>query len=231
MSPPRAKTDAERSQYLAQVLRQNPLRNAPDILEARNRFRGVTANGATANSGVDLYERREEAARAIAELREEFWSLDLNTLSRRLKGLELGKFPDLQNAARRMSVVAGIRAKLPKLTADSNFDGAFFSHLKSIWVVSPRDAAPIKDQVMRDFEKPAKLRKAQAMIGMLENELPEVYALDEDWLDMILRLRPKDLQRPEKKEAASGVTFEGWGWAIWVVVWIVIQVLRHSVRH
>ena len=232
MSPPKAKTEAERAQYLERVLRMNPLSDAADILEARNRFRGVKAAGAAAAlAGAELYERRVDATRTFARLREEFWSLDLKTLTRRLEGLELKQFPDLQNAAWRLTVIARIRARLPQLTSNPHFDGAFFSHLKSIWVVSPRDAAPIKDEVMRDFTKPAKLRRGQSMIRMLHEELPDVYELDEDWLDILLRLRPKDLQRPEKKEAGAGITFEGWGWMIWVVLWLVIQFLRHSVSH
>lgn len=230
MSSQPLKSDAERIAYLVDVLKMNPLLKAEEILNRRNRFLGTPSAAATLqSSATEFYEQREQASRTIARLRSEFWKLDLKVLVKTLRGLDVKQYPDLQIATARLQVLARHRADLPALSEHRSFDGAFFTKLKIILVSSPRDAAPIKDQVMRSFEKPNRLRQAQPMVKLLRSELPDVYDLEADWLETILRLRAKDLEPPAvavEREPREGISFGGFGWSIWVVLGVVGQIIR-----
>jgi len=227
MSQTKPKTEDERRAYLRTVLAMNPAQDAEELLGVRNSYHGIKRKAASKKADEkDLHELREEIANEIDELRETFWTMDLKELKIRLSKLELKHFPDLRNAAERLGTMAIARHEFPQLATDEDFDSNFFSRLKKILIISPRDAGDLKDEVLLRVRKSPKITKrVKKMIRLLEDELPDVYDLEVDWFEMLLASEKLRSRGSFNSQSESSVDSAGITWGAIIVILIVLRVV------
>lgn len=230
MNSPTPRTDAERNAYLQTVLQMNPLQRAEEILALRNRYRRIKTPTTRAVTEVDTRELRQQAVDGLQQVREQFWKERLTTLQQSLDALPLKPFPDLRKAAQRLKVVATHRQDFPGLAESPGFDPDLFSRLKQILVVSPREAGPLKEAVQESFAEAGPRKRALKMLALLERELPDVYALEEDWFDLLRRERASRwVRRPLEQSQSVGTSPLRYVWfLIPVIVSISFAVLNPS---
>ena len=214
------------AKYLALALSLNPHQEADRIIATRNRFLRIAVETHKA-SGThdDLLLRREKLTEQLRVIRERFWKMDLTKLRRRLDSIPFGGFPDLQQAARRIQVVASERHLFGQLTQMAGFEPDFFSDFRKILVSSPRDAAAIRDDVYSSIRGPARLKAYKKMVKLIRSELPDCYELESEWLSSIQRIR-----KVKTRQSASGgesVSFsgEGLGCTAWIVGFAILRVV------
>jgi hypothetical protein len=230
MGGTRPTPEARRLKYVARALAMNPLERADEIVQLRNRCLGIrqpAVEAAAASSDVD--EKRENARMVIDHARKRFWNMDLRKLKRDLNSLQLDEFPDLQHAAFRLQVTADYRHLLPRLAEHRDFDPDLFAALKKVFVCPPRDAGDVKERTLQSLGDPQRRRRSQRMARLLGREFPELYDLEEDWLDSIIHYKPRRAASSAASSGGggdSGFLFGGSGWAMWIVVVLVLKLLR-----
>ncbi|MBW3540607.1 MAG: FUSC family protein [Planctomycetes bacterium] len=213
--------------YLARVLGMNPLREAEAIVERRNRFLGLAGPGDGSGEGAEVMQRRDEARRAIESLRETFWSSELETLKQRLDGLELAVFPELQAAAERLRTVLAHRPAFPRLPAHPASDAELFDALKQLVVLPPREAAPLRERLLRMTASPRRRKRFQKMVKMIRREFPEIHALECDWFDEIAKAKQPKLVDGRTRESRFSIDTEGVPWWIYsLIIFAILMLIR-----
>jgi hypothetical protein len=208
MNSPAPRTDAERNAYLRAVLQMNPLHRAEEVLALRNRYCRVRRPAArAAATEADPRELRQQAVDGLQRVRELFWKERLTVLQQTLDGLPLKAFPDLRKAGQRLKILAAHRQDFPALAESPGFDPELFGRLKQILVVSPREAGPLKEAVQESFAEPGSRKRALRMLTLLERELPDVYALEQDWFDLLRSAKASRwIRRPLAQGQSSGTS-------------------------
>ena len=238
MNTSAANSESRRVRYLTRVLKLNPVFQAGEIVELRNKYLGLKSLTSTNQSDGDneeFEERRAAAARIIERVREHFWQLPLDRLRGKLAGLKLNAFPDLKHAATRLTVLAANRDTLPSLVQHKDFDSSLFTALKTVLISSPREAVSVKEKFQKRLPDKQPRNQAVRMVRLLKSNVPEVYELEQDWLDSIIRYRPPKAAKSKGAKSAGGqnwtdfeFSFEGWGWVAWVVVVLGLRLLRYA---
>jgi len=232
--PIAGENQAAATAYLKRALGMNPQFEGDAIIALRSRTLGLKRPTAAASVDTRREQRRNKALRVLETLREKCWTSSPEHLLKSLTKLDLDDLPDLQQAARRLETVARNRAKLPQLANHKHFDGDFFSCLKQVLAASPRETAVLREQVLASF-RAGKLRKrGRRMIGLLKKELPELYALEVDWFESLMR--QKKASSPDaihNDSYSSGVIDDGGSipfWVWWMITIIAVKAILFAVR-
>ena len=218
--------------YLKRTLQMNPQFEGDAIIALRSQALGLK-QPRSASERVDSgrEQRRTEALRQLEQLRQECWTAPPDQLLSRLRKLNADDLPDVRQAAQRLEIVARNRPKLPQLASHKDFDGDFFSCLKQVLAASPRETNVLREQVLSSF-RAGKLRKrGRRMIGLVKKELPELYSLEADWFESLLRQKGTVTADPGGANisvsefgdsATGGIPF----WVWWLLIIVAFKALR-----
>ncbi|WP_010584695.1 hypothetical protein [Schlesneria paludicola] len=238
MNTSASNSDSRRVRYLTRALCLNPVFQAGEIVELRNKYLGLKALPSASQMDGDseeFEERRAAAARIIERVREHFWQMPLDSLRSKLAGLKLKAFPDLKHAATRLSITAASRDTFPDLVRHKDFDSSLFTALKTVLVSSPRDVVSVKEKFRKRLRDRQNRGQAIRMVRLLKSRVPDVYELEQDWLESITHYRPPKSTKSKVAKSAGGQTwsgfefsFEGFGWIGWVAIVIGLRLLRYA---
>jgi len=220
----------DKKTYLVRLFELNPLEQSAEIIAARNAFLNPPdrePSGVTAD--LDLTTRRQAAAQCVRELRTEFWDLDEDSLRERLERLDVGKFPQLIVAVNRMKAVAARRRSFDRLRQHRHCFAEFYDALLRIVVAAPRDAAELREQELRTL--PARkgyphyrtLGEYRRLAAVIEQEFPELFALETEWLTAIGRWKPKKPKRLISKDNLDAI--HGGMFLVALIATIVLMLL------
>jgi len=234
MSQAKPRSELQRKAYLQRVLKMNPLSDAEHVMALRNRYHRVPEQSqsdpqATKNTS---YEKREEVAAVISRIRNRFWQTDLDVIQERLNKLQTDEFPDLKNAASRLLTLAENRTLFAKLAANEKFNRGFLNSLKEILVVSQKDAAEFKDEVLQKLSVASRAKHVRRSLKILEKEASDIYDLEYEWFEILKSVQPYQATRSSQVRHSHSDSGDGgnWGWTVWIIVIIVVKLLGALAR-
>ncbi|WP_425398932.1 hypothetical protein [Aeoliella sp.] len=215
--------------YLTKQLARNPINESGDIVRSRAKAFRLEAKQKTKSANAPSAGERQKVRDQLEQIRQACFTGPVDQLLGRIRQLPVQEFPELAALARRLTVVLQSRGKLPALASDRRFDGDFFSVLKKILVSPSRDVAVLREQVLASFRHRHNRRHGQAMIRLLKTELPELYALESDWLDSLLRYsaRKHAVAAAPGQAATTERSSNGWPWWLFLLVLPVIRGCAH----
>ncbi|MCA9065372.1 MAG: hypothetical protein KDA96_20025 [Planctomycetaceae bacterium] len=214
------------ARYLTAALRLNPMFEAPQILNLRDRYLGkAVSRTASVVSKPDLSEQRAMIAKQLEKLRSEFWTTDLNELRQRLSDIQASAFPDLMHAIRRLQTVAAHRHLFPQLAEKGAAALRVFNAFREILVAPPFAAAEIRQKTMY---KTQDVKPVRVLIGAIQKVMPEVYELEADWLDTMKKLKPITASSATSESAGFSIEFDGenLGWIVRLLIFGTIILLK-----
>ena len=220
--PPR--DPAERAlRYVEAVLKRNPATQSPEILEIRDRFLGQKRAASAQASKVDLEELRESQLEAIDHIRREFWTSDVKALRDRLTELDSTPFPDVRLAVRRLRTVADHRHLFPELVKAGSQVPNVFKAFREALVSPPVEAAGWRQEATYRIRD---VKSARTFAKTVRKVMPEVFELEADWMNMLLRMKPIKTV----SEAASSFSMSSndidYSWLIRILIFLAIAILR-----
>lgn len=214
--------------YLTSQLARNPIHQSGDIVSHRAKafkLAPVQSSPAAAAASAST-DQRPKLREALEDLRSRSFTASVDESLASLDKLDLAPFPDLAALADRLRVIMKSRSALPQLSGHPKFDGDFFSCLKKVLVSPPRDVSVLREQVLASFRHRKNRKRGQAMVKLLKSELPELYALESDWLESLLRYSPRQEAVATNSGSASTESSNGYGWAIWLFIPVLVGVIR-----
>lgn len=218
-------------EYLTRQLGRNPINESGDIVRTRAKAFRLEAKQVSPQRSGPTAEQRQQVRDQLEQIRQTCFTGDVGQLLGRIRQLPVREFPELAALASRLKVVLESRGKLPALAGDPRFDGDFFSVLKKILVSPSRDVAVLREQVLASFRHRRNRRRGQGMIRLLKTEMPDLYALEADWLDSLLRYSAR--KHAVTSPTAQTVADEGSGssrWPGWVLAFLTIVLIKGCVQ-
>jgi hypothetical protein len=179
---------AKRIAYVTSALRLNPLRDSAKILAARNAALGLLKES-NIEAPVDIQQLRINRQNVLATLdcvRTNFWSASDEEMNQELAVLESAEFPDLKETIARLQLLARFRAQFNSFVEAYDPEQILAGFLKKILVAPSRDTAGIKERLLHAFRRPLWRRTPRRIIRNLDQQLPEVYALEGEWFAALL---------------------------------------------
>ncbi len=212
--------------YLTRQLARNPIHESSDIVAARARAFKLNAKASRA-ANTPPAGQRQQVRDQLEAIRKQCFSAHLPQLIGQLDQLKLDEYPDLAALGKRLRVILDSRAKLPALSQNPRFDGDFFSCLKQVLVSPSRDVSVLREQVLSSFRHRRNRKRGQAMIRMIKEEVPELYALEAAWFDSLIHYKANKhfgataqrSQSSQNQESSGGIPW-------WVVALVVFALLR-----
>lgn len=177
--------------YLTRQLSRNPISESADIVALRAKALRLTKPKQQGSQPSAPAEQRQQLRDQLDTIRQQCFSVPVEQLLSQLDQMDLANYPDLAALAKRLRVILESRTKLPQLSSDKRFDGDFFSCLKTVLVSPSRDVTILREQVLASFRHRKNRKRGQAMIRMLRDELPALYALEADWLGSLAGYKSK----------------------------------------
>lgn len=220
--PPR--DPAERAlRYVEAVLKRNPATQSPEILEIRDRFLGQKRAASAQAARVDLEELRESQLASIDSIRRDFWTSDLNAVRAKLTELDATPFPDVRLAVRRLSTVAEHRHLFPELVKAGSLVPNVFKAFREALVSPPVEAASWRQEATYRIRD---VKPARAFAKAVRKTMPDVFELEADWMNMLLRMKPiKTVSESASSFSMSSSDFD-YTWLIRILIFIAIAILR-----
>ena len=219
---------SETARYLSRALQLNPAEQADELVELRNSFLVIQPAVKKTQAVDSLMERRGKVAGKLAAIRKTFWKEDLDTLRKKLARLQVAEFPDLKQGARRLRIAADERHLFGQLVEKKGFNAHFFKAFRAILVSAPRESANVRDEVYALIRGPKRLATFKKMVKLIRRELPNCYALEEDWLVSIERIKKVKI-KGNSDDGGSVAFFEGGsgsGCLVWFLVFVLLRILR-----
>ena len=221
---PNPATDDRSMRYLAAALPLNPVIESGRLIALRAKYLRIEQpTPATKQAEYDaLLEQRQKMSVHLEALRKNFWKSDIGKIRKSLQSLELDRFPDLRIARDRLRTLAEHRPEFARLAEQGIDDPDFFRSLRLILVAAPRKAATERDDLFESIRSAERLRRIRKMIRSIRKRMPDIYALEADWLESILRMRKRRLS------GGSGFSLDfdlgGLGCFFWIIVIIVARI-------
>lgn len=213
--------------YLEAALKRNPATQASEILEIRSRFYGQKRTANAGSSRVDMDELRESQMAEIDAIRRQFWASDINELRTKLSQLDSTPFPDLLLAVRRLRTVGEHRHQFPSLVEAGSDVPGLFKAFRGALVSPPLEAASLREQATYQIEDFAEVR---TFVKTVRKVMPEVFALEADWLNMLLRMKPVRIASAPQTPFSLSSSEVDYGWIISILIFITIAILRAAMR-
>lgn len=226
--------------YLKRQLRTDPFTAAGRIIASRNAELAITTRDEPAGNpalsapgSVDSYSRMRQANATvhtkeslaavqseIEELRATFWTIPLPVLVDKLQAIDCRSYPELAVAVERLKRAATIRTDFPNLSLRLKQNSVLFNCIKQSITLPPRDAAGMKEALLRSLQLGANLRSFRSGAELVRREFPQIYELDPEWFDQLqsLRKRRQGLVDENQRMRSSATT--------WVIIAILVALAR-----
>lgn len=176
-------------EYLLRQLSRNPIHESAEIIAMRAQAFELKATAPPAVPSASPAGQRQQVKAQLDNIRNQCFSAPIDPLINQLGQLPLADYPDLAALGKRLQVILESRSKLPALSANKRFDGDFFRCLKKVLVSPSRDVSVLREQVLSSFRQRKIRLRGQAMVRLIRDELPELYAMEADWLGSLLKYR------------------------------------------
>lgn len=239
MPSPTPKDDQRQRDYLRRQLGRNPIRQGEVIVRARAALLGIAERDSKrSNPRVDRNKLRAE----LEAIREACFKGNPPELAARIDSLPLGPYPDLQALAARLRTILTSRAKLPGLIGQKGFDPDFLNCFKEVLVSPARDTAVLKERVLVSFQNRKLQRKGKQMISLLQRSLPELYALESEWMGSLQAERARlsksldgwwggnDYEAVPMEASPKSSWWSGSFWSYWWAYFLIAQLVRLLAR-
>lgn len=146
-------------------------------------------------------------------IRRDFYSVELDELTKQLSELNPGPFLDLERYLRRLQRVAAAREALTHAEADKAVDSAFLESFRGILILPIEERRPFRAKVERHFRGPDSRRSARQSVARLRKVHPAVFELDPEWLGQFI----------SKQKEPRGRLFRGPKFLWWIGVMITVR--------
>lgn len=175
--------------YLKQLFEASFDEGPRALLRLRAEFLGIQPPAPDADhpDPQEMLARRDELESRLVALRRTFWTSDLGELRQELQVLDAELFPDLHDAILKLKRTAKFRAQFPQLVQHQDFQADLFQAFKRIVILSPKESAPIKEQLLTRIRREGIRPDVARMVGAIRDEFPELYELEPQWLELIAR--------------------------------------------
>ena len=208
----------DRDSYLRQVLVLDADREAMRILELRRKRRRQEVQ--TADPAL-----RAEAEAELARLREGFWDLDPQELTRRLADLSLEGLPDLQRSRRRLHRIAEQAGEFRRAMQDERVDSQFLEAVQLMLVARGIDRSERQRNTLHALKTSALRKRAGRSVKVLGNDYPGILALEPQWFEEVRGAQRWIQDRTAATRAAGCLGCLGlWfvlGWVGRIVRWML----------
>lgn len=215
---PNSKTDEARTErYLKTALKLNPVVDGERVVALRSKFLRIQGPelAVTADSQTDTRELRQRMSLRLDEIRRTFWKSDIGVIRKKLGQLKLDRFPDLRLARERLLILAEHRHEFGQFAEKGIVDPGFFKSFREVLVARPGVAATGRDELIESIRSAVRLKKIRSMIRMVRKQMPEIYALETDWLESIARMRKRKMKKESGGWSGFDLDFDGFGWVLW----------------
>lgn len=211
--------------YLKQQLSLDPRAAATRIVVQRNEQLGLVPAGQPVSNALPSQSLQAAAgARSVlASIRNQFWTLPLDTLKRQLAEVDLRPYPELSIVVDQLQQAAAVRDDFPRLAKRLDDDLGLFHCVKQSVTMPPRDVAGMKESVMRALLNGENEKTYKATAKIVKDEFPQIYALQREWFEDILKA--KRLGRDTQARSDSFAL----GAPVWVFALLFMLLLRGCV--
>ncbi|WP_417392106.1 hypothetical protein [Gimesia sp.] len=185
-------SDSPKQEYLSQVLQMNPLEQPAEILTRRKQFLQPQSENRqfdTMNSSYE--ERRRHALELINDLRKHFWSFKTSVIEQRLNEIDIADFPELTFATGRFRKIVNLHESFTRLQHRCEGHETFYEQFCTLVISSPAEAERLRstshiqpEATMFDVEL-VRPEEEQKLARIVQQEFPELYALEKDWLNQL----------------------------------------------
>lgn len=194
---------------------------ADEVLASRAALHGVdVAKHNSYQTAIDESARKSALRNKVYRLRDMVWEAPLEELRKHLGRLRLDGEPELAKLVSRLKAIVEARAELPQLTQHRDFDADFFECFKQVLTGSVRHSAEMRERVAASFQDRKLRKRGQRMIKLLRREVPELAALEVDWLTRLSRQR--GMSAVESYSATRSDASESWWWPSGGVIFLLI---------
>lgn len=175
-----------RFKYACRALQMNPATEPQQIVRLRqlaldaNRMNRASAdNQAAPPVSIAAIRRRFE------QIRTEFWHLETADFIAQLDSLAADKFPVLSANVKRAKQLADVKSQFLKFTSETECNVNFIETFKQLFTLPPRLAGHAKEKYLRSLTTKPELKSVKKTISIIEQEHPDLYAIESDWLRQI----------------------------------------------
>lgn len=211
-------------EYLRSQLAEDPRTAALRIIASRNVALGLlNTTDSVARPSEPGYSVSEAHAQ-LAKIRAEFWNMPLSNLQAELDRIESPAYPEISAVSRRLQQAALQRDNFAKLESRLAGNLGLFHFLQEAITMPPRDAAGMKETVMRSMMIGQHSRDYTMDVQLIKQEFPGIYALEQAWLESILAARKHASSTAALKKAGP------WGVPLWVWIFLSLLVLKAVLR-
>ncbi|MCC6508814.1 MAG: hypothetical protein IT423_06885 [Pirellulaceae bacterium] len=209
-----------RPDYLLHQLKLDPRAAAARIVALRNAELGLDGPDKIDSRSLQSRQAVVSARTVVDSLRQQFWTLPLEQLQAQLAAINVKPFPELATVVERLQQAAGLRSQFPRLAQRLGDNLGLFHCIKQSLTMPPRDVAGMKESVMRSLLSGEKNREYKAVALLVKQEFPDIYALEHEWFD--------DILKTNKLSRRVGTKDDGkiFGMQAWVFFFLVVLLIR-----
>ena len=210
----------------------NPIQQSAQIIALRNQMLGIQSRDSLQLAdGSRLAKLRTRARQQIEKVREQMWRQHPQQLAGMVNGIDVSQLPELKSAVERLKVVIRNHDLIRGLAQHPQQHINLTNTFRRVVMLPPRESGAVKESYLRQIVESSDLGKIKKMVDMLQNEFPQLYAMESDWLRSIqsLKARRKPSSNQESVEVAydSGIP----GWLIWFGFLILFRVVAAIMRN
>jgi hypothetical protein len=188
-------------------------------------------------AAAPVSQQRQQLLQRLEQVRAAFWTAPLATLRSSLQNLETRagqSFPDIEAAARRLSVVAAHRDQFPRLIGHKSFDDDFLNAMKEVLIAAPSQSAVVRERTLANFGNNKIRRRGKKMIRLIQAELPAVYQLEAAWMKSLVaqtsKRVPANTAHDHSEMQFTSSSGGGIPWWVYVLVVTLIRILVSASR-
>jgi len=183
-------SDAEIARYLTGILKMDPLVDPAGVLAVRRRALGLKAISEVEQENAHRQmELRRQGREFLKKLQGVFWTLPLDELHRLIDSFQVDQLPELRPTMMRVKLVANCRAQFPQLVSMPGMDKDLFNAFRSAAVLPAAEAGRVRESFLRTLTTDARLKKAIHATRQIQSAFPQLYQLEKDWFETIMRTR------------------------------------------
>lgn len=226
---------ARRKQYLMQFFAMHPMWQAQQMLELRNRALGLESavqkkNASSSRSFAEMAQLRDRVREQIASVQQEFWSMPLDQLKRRLQGIPIKELPEFRPAVVRLRTTAAARGHFPSLAQSKSMDMKLFRAFKTAVVLPPAEAGFQREKFIQSIKDKKRLKKVRRAVEFIREENELLYNLEKDWFETILTMKLRKNTAAARQRSTFSFALPEFGWGTWFVVLTILRIVLRIMR-